>query len=245
MVSRRPLWKFKVTAMTVLLLGLSLTMACQEQPTEQARVKRKATRAVAGKNHKDSPKAADKTGAQTGSGTPSIADRRKRKPTVIGGCSERCQDPSKAMIHMLTALERGDHEELASYFDWSLLMVDHRQAGERWAEMWADPSQRPARRQDIAVWLRSWSSWRRNVVAPEGLMQSRLSGLDVKKIAGRSDVVACHFRPPLLKKPRGESTWRFEITRRGHEWLISRIDHHPGRGLKRPPPLGSTKAGLL
>jgi len=171
--------------------------------------------------------------------------RRRKDPPVIGGCEERCETPERAVNHLFDAFTTRDREALRRSFEWSILVVDGKAHGERWAGMWAQVREHEARKADIDRWLSQWTIWLDQLADPADLARSRVSGLTLKPLPGRTDVVEMTFRHPRLKQPRGENIWRFELTRRGWEWLISRIDHEPGRNPPTPPPVGSPSPGRL
>ncbi len=171
--------------------------------------------------------------------------RRRKDPPVIGGCEERCETPELAVGHLFDALGRRDHEALRRSFDWSILLVDGEAHGERWAGMWARVQEHEARSKGIEAWLKGWIGWLDQLADGESLVRARVNGVIIKPLPGRTDVVEMTFNHPRLKQPRGEPIWRFELTRRGWEWLISRIDHEPGRRKHRTPPAGSPSPGRL
>lgn len=171
--------------------------------------------------------------------------RRHRDPPVIGGCEEACETPQRAVSHLLDALVGPDREALRRSFDWSILVVDGEALGQRWGEMWGHMDQQAARKADIARWLQEWTAWLAQIEQPDGLARARVGGALIKPIAGRTDVVEMTFRHPKLKVARGEAIWRFEFTRRGWEWLISRIDHSPSRPRMGASPQGSPAPGRL
>ena len=176
-------------------------------------------------------------------------ERRKPKRPVIGGCVEACETPDKAVGLLFDALGQKDAkvrvEALQPLFDWSILQVDGTDKGSRWAEMWGDHKQRGARLQEIDLWLQQWSSWVGRIDETDGLVKARMGGVKIKPLPGRTDVVEVAIRHPRLRDDKTESTWRLEWTRRGYEWLVSRIDHVPSKRLKTPSPQGSAAPGRL
>ena len=82
--------------------------------------------------------------------------RRRREPPVIGGCEERCETPDRAVGHLFDALTTRDLEALRRSFDWSILRVDGKAHGDRWAGMWARVQEHEARKADIERWLTGW-----------------------------------------------------------------------------------------
>ena len=172
--------------------------------------------------------------------------RRQPKKAVIGGCAEACESPAKLVGLLFDALAATDRvAALSPLFDWSLLRVDGVDKGSRWAEMWGDYRQREARLDEIDAWLKQWSGWVDRVEAGESLVKARMSGVTIKPIAGRTDVVEVAIRHPRLRDDKSEATWRLECTRRGYEWLVSRIDHRPSARTHDPPPSGSVAPGRL
>jgi hypothetical protein len=176
----------------------------------------------------------------------SYDERRKRKAAVIGGCNEACETPNKAVGLLFDALAAQDRaDKLRQLFDWSILHVDGVDKGSAWAEMWGEPKQRPRRDAEIDEWVAHWSSWVERMDDPTALLQTRMSGVKVRPIKGRDEVVEVRIRHPKLREDQSEPTWRFELTRRGYEWLISRVDHRPSAAKARARPAGSPKRGRL
>lgn len=181
------------------------------------------------------------------------ADRRRVKPAIIGGCDEACRTPAKAVGVLIDALSQAAPDArnaaLRMLFDWSVLAVDGVEHGEHWATMWGDPKQHPARDAEIDAWLAGWSRWVQRVQTPDALVQMRMTGVTIKPIGGRDDVVAVRLRHPPLRPPTardasaavddGEPIWRLEYTQRGYEWLIARIEHRPGKARERAAPSGT------
>lgn len=189
----------------------------------------------------------DKARAAAAAETEGYMARRKQRPAVIGGCEESCGTPEKAVALLFERLQAPDRlEALHGLFDWSLLVVDGEDRGGPWAEMWGSTVAQPAREAEIAAWLKEWSAFVDDVASPEDLVRSRVNGLWIKPFAGRTDVWEVTWRHPKLRTPRGEDVWRFDLTRRGWEWLISRVDHSPSKTPRRgPPPPGSAAPGRL
>ncbi len=174
-------------------------------------------------------------------------ERRKPRPAVIGGCEERCERPEGAVELLFEKLlDERRVQGLYASFDWSLLEVDGEDLGARWSGMWGRLDRREVRRKQIDQWLRNWSAWVGEVDDRDEIVRSRITGIELRALPDRSDVVEVSYRHPKLAKPRGEAIWRLHLTRRGYEWLVSRIDHSPGNNpTKRALPAGSPSAGRL
>ncbi|MCO4759907.1 MAG: hypothetical protein KC502_00255 [Myxococcales bacterium] len=171
--------------------------------------------------------------------------RRKPKPTVVGGCEESCGTPQKAAAALFDGLSGAKPRAVIKrLIDWSLLDEDGNQRGERWSDLWVEPKQHPIREREISIWLGGWIAQFADVSAAD-LLRSRSSGVQLKAIAGRTDVVEMRWRHPPLNKGGGEPEWRILWTLRGYEWLISRIDTAPSKRPLGTPPLGSVRRGHL
>jgi len=172
------------------------------------------------------------------------SQRRKRKPTVIGGCDERCGTPQKAASALFDGLQsKTPGETLRHLFDWSLLDLDGDKRGDRWSDMWGDRRKHGERNEEIQTWLDGWIATLRQA-KPEALLRSRASGVQIKSIPKRTDVVEMRWRHPTIPDG-GEREWRILWTLRGYEWLISRIDRQPSKRPLGTPPLGSVRKGHL
>jgi len=177
------------------------------------------------------------------------SDRRRIKPAVIGGCRQACDTPAETVGLLADGLANKDIKgrvgAIRALFDWSLLFVDGVDLGARWAEMWGDYRRRGARDAAIDAWLTGWAAWADRVDEPDGLVRMKMGGIALKKVPGRSDTVVVRLRHPKMKGDAGEPVWRLELTLRGYEWLISRIEHRPGAAVNRPAPRGSSAPGRL
>lgn len=165
-------------------------------------------------------------------------ERRKQRPAIIGGCRERCETPEAAIANFLDRLQRGDDAARALHecFEWSLLVVDGQPRGARWAEMWARPTAHATRREEIAAWLDDWSRFA--TTAPKAALASAAATARLLPDESPADERVFSWRPPPGpdgEAPRGESTWRMTLHKRGHEWLISEIQHAPSRPPQRAP----------
>lgn len=116
---------------------------------------------------------------------------------------------------------------LRPLFEWSLLEVDGEPLGPRWADLWTDPGQHAARSGQIDAWLARWSSWVDRIADPQGWAQLRGRGIRVQRLEGVPDRVVVTLRRPQLRDDTTGTEWRLDLTLRGDEWLISRIDHRP------------------
>jgi len=175
-----------------------------------------------------------------------MGERRNRKPAIIGGCAESCATPAKLvglLFEGFTARDRVD--KLRGLFDWSMLEVDGDKKGDRWALMWADLRQRSKRDDEIHAWLKGWASWVDRIEDKHALVAARMNGIGLQPLPGRNDVVAIVFKHPRLRDDATEQSWRLLATRRGYEWLISRIDHAPSKRPLRNVPRGSESANRI
>lgn len=174
------------------------------------------------------------------------AQRRRPKPAVIGGCAEACDSPSKAIELFFDALQAADRDvRLRPLFDWSILRVDDEEKGNRWADMWGQPRKRAQRDKEIDAWLHHWSKWVDRIAESDSLVRAKMSGVELRPLPGRQDVIEVAFRHPKLKDDTTERQWRLYMTLRGYEWLISRIDHRPSEAKNTRPPRGSAQPGRL
>ncbi len=223
----------------LLALALCLT-ACGDKPKPQPVAKPPASA-----KHKApaAPLAHAATQAAAAEAAQYQRQRRKPLPAVIGGCAEACATPEAAAGALLTALGSPEPAQAArQLFDWSLLEVDGDAHGERWAELWGDVRKHDERNRAIATWLSGWLAQFKGASQAQ-LAASRARGVSFRKLPGRSDVMEMRWRPPVTK--RGEREWRVLWTLRGYEWLISRVDHEPGKRSLGDPPRGSRKRGHL
>lgn len=241
------------------LLGLGLATGCGRSPTPEASQPASAAKAATAAQTAKAAKAAPttKTPSQAASASapaqakparptpPPSAQRRKRRPTIIGGCDERCETPQLAANTFFDALQRPEPAAtVRQLIDWSLLELDGDKRGDRWSDMWADRRQHPKRAAEISAWLDGWLATLR-LAKQADLLRSRASGVQIKPLAGRTDVVEMRWRHPPLPKAGGEPEWRILWTRRGYEWLISRIDQAPSRRPLGTPPEGTSTRGHL
>ena len=158
-----------------------------------------------------------------------IGDRRHRPRAIIGGCKERCADPEQTAALLFERLGKGDPAKLLHpLFEWSLLVVDGERLGEGWANLWADPSRHGERQQQIDAWLRSWAAWTERVVEKDGLARLRAGGVEIVTVtAGEEPTARFGLRHPRLRDDTTAPVWRIELSLRGYEWLVSRIEHRP------------------
>ena len=231
----------------LLLLCLAMASACERTPTSTRTDDPQAPTKPPVSSTPVSPATAVTTTTATQREAVAYLERRKPRPAVIGGCEERCEQP-QAAVELLFEKLLEEHRVAGLYasFDWSLLEVDGEELGARWSAMWGRLAQREVRQQQIDQWLQQWSAWVDAIGDRDEIVRSRMTGIEFRALPGRSDVVEVSYRHPKLAKPRGEAIWRLYLTRRGYEWLVSRIDHSPGKHRAgRPLPAGSPSAGRL
>ena len=96
----------------------------------------------------------------------------------------------------------------------------------------------------LVAWLDGWIATLKQAKGDE-LLRSRASGVQIRVIPNRTDVVEMRWRHPPLPAQGGDREWRILWTLRGYEWLISRIDRLPSQRPLGTPPLGSVRRGRL
>lgn len=233
-------WLIVPTLVTLLALAACnrspASSSTSDKPAQSAKLVKPAKYVTADKDNLKPVDAAAQASAAVAAELAAYDERRKPKRAVIGGCNESCETPNKAVGLLFDALAAQDRaDKLRTLFEWSLLRVDGADKGSGWAELWGNPRDRPRRDAEIDEWLAHWSSWVERIVEPQGLVSTRMSGVEVKRIVGRKDLVEVRIRHPKLSEDNTESTWRLQLTRRGYEWLISEVDHNPStRKLKAP-----------
>lgn len=177
--------------------------------------------------------------------TKAYYERRKIKPAVIGGCDEGCRQPAAAVNSLLDSLRPGKGRDKArQLFDWSLLTVNGRRLGDRWAGLWAFRHKRDQRNAEIDLWLKRWLS-QFDAVKPDEVDAMRARGVKLTPLPKRTDVLVMRWRVPESLSTIGERQWRVLWTLRGYEWLITRIDTTPSTTPLGEPPRGSAKPGHL
>lgn len=191
----------------------------------------------------------DVAGAKTAAAeAAAYRQRRVRKRAVIGGCEESCETPTALLRTLIAGLQRPSGEQrreaLHGLFEWSQLIEDGEERGERWSDLWGEPSQHATRMREIEAFLDRFARVADGERGAATLARWQGDGLTIRPVADRSDLQSVAVRMP--DGSDGEALWRFTLVRRGWEWLVGEVERQPSR---RPAPLdrlaGSTERGHL
>ena len=160
-------------------------------------------------------------------------ERRRQRPVIIGGCDAACATPEAAVQAVFAALRAPDRVAcLKPLVEWSLLVVEGKPLGIRWADQWADPARHPEREASIDAWLRAWPGWIALAETPPDYAKA-VADMRIERVADGADEAPARFEItfpyPQLRDGYAEPKWRLGWTRRGYEWLLSSIDPAPGR----------------
>lgn len=154
------------------------------------------------------------------------AERRRRAPSVIGGCGRICSTPESAVAFLFVQLQSQRRtEDLRPLFDWSVLKVDGQDLGSRWSALWAEPHRHGERQLQIDAWISQWSTWVDHISDPTGYAAMRSRGIQLRISATDPHQALVSVRRPRLTTDPTEALWRLTWGLRGDEWLVTAIDH--------------------
>jgi hypothetical protein len=157
-----------------------------------------------------------------------LAQHRQKKPTVVGGCGDQCQDPASAFRSFARRLllppeQAANLPPLAAFVDSSEMVYDGRRLGAQWVQLWKAGlvEQRAAEVQAFADELARRTG---SATDPQMFLGKLDRPLDIQRLSS-VDVTIVYAMPGTGALEEGEP-WRFQLGKRGLEWLI--------RGVRSP-----------
>jgi hypothetical protein len=146
----------------------------------------------------------------------------KKREILVGGCREDCGDPKSAFYNYIRAIAKKDAGKSAiPYLESSLMVHDGARRGDEWVALWRD-MRLAERRESVERFAAETSKWVERVESPDALEQALASGVTFEE-KGEGEALVL-FRHPPLPGDDSAPTWRYRMTKRGWEWLVSEID---------------------
>lgn len=165
-----------------------------------------------------------------------LAAHRVRKPSVVGGCGDFCEDPSMAFRGfarrlLLAPEEAGDLPALPAFLDSSELRYDGRALGAGWVLLWK-AGLVAQRSQEVQAFAGELGRRTGRALDGAAFLAKLDRPLEVQRISS-VDVTIVYAMPGTGTLEEGEP-WTFQLGKRGLEWLV--------KGIKSPLAPGGTDA---
>ena len=152
--------------------------------------------------------------------TPQVA--RPKRPVVVGGCQEKCEEVQPAFRSYLQAVFTDPTGEAAiPFLETSEMVFNGERKGDRWVQLWEQGKQEK-RRAEIAEFSGEFHAWTKGVSA-DALEVSLANGIRFSEDDGPGFLA--YYSPPSPAIREGQKReWTFRLQRRGWEWLVSMIE---------------------